>query len=410
MKSNFSFLSILLLALSLSFFQACSDIQGSTPDTDQVAEPDIPHMLPRAEGLGSPEERAQVAQSYDDQVAILRANPLDVKSRLTLASLFAQEARVTGEHPYYYPKALELLAPVMKRLDLSDEHRFQALYLQSSVLLSQHEFAEALKAGEAARQIFPRNAGIYGVLIDAQVELGNYEAAVQLSDQMVSMRPDLRSYSRISYLRELHGDPKGAIEAMKMAVSAGMPGYEQTSWCRVTLGQLEETYGSFDAAEMQYQIVLQERPDYPFAYAGLASVAQKRGQLEESMEWLEKAIAMIPEVGFFEQKAGLLAEMGEQEAADALVPQILEMIEEDLEGGHVMDLELAHVKLDLAGDAAGALAAVQAAEAKRPQNLEVQKILAQVYHAMGEKEKVATCVAAARRTGWQDPALLALEI
>lgn len=410
MKSNFSILSLFLLVTSLSLFQACSDIQGSAPSTEMVAEPEIPHMLPRAEGLGSPEERAQVAQTYDDQVAILRQSPVDAKARLTLASLFAQEARVTGEHPYYYPKALELLSPVLKRMDLSDEHRFQALYLQSSVLLSQHEFAAALKAGEAARQIFPRNAGIYGVLIDAQVELGNYEAAVQLSDKMVSMRPDLRSYSRISYLRELHGDPKGAIEAMKMAVSAGMPGYEQTSWCRVTLGQLEETYGSLEAAEMQYHIVLQERPEYPFAYAGLASVAQQRGELETAMEWLEKAIALIPEVGFFEQKSELLAAMGKQEAADALVPQILEMIEEDLAGGHIMDLELAQVKLDLAGDAEGALAAVKQAEAKRPQNLEVQKILAQVYAALGDKEKMATCAASARRTGWQDPALLALDI
>lgn len=53
----------------------------------------------------------------------------------------------------------------------------------------------------------------------------------------MSIRPDLRSYSRISYLREIYGDLDGAIEAMKLAVTAGYPGYEQTAWARLTLGK-----------------------------------------------------------------------------------------------------------------------------------------------------------------------------
>ena len=51
-----------------------------------------------------------------------------------------------------------------------------------------------------------------------------------MADKMVSIRPDLRSYSRISYLREIHGDMPGAIEAMKMAIQAGYPGYEDRAW------------------------------------------------------------------------------------------------------------------------------------------------------------------------------------
>ncbi len=43
-------------------------------------------------------------------------------------------------------------------------------------------------------------------------------------NRMVSIRPDIRSYSRISYLREIHGDIPGAIEAMELAVEAGAPG------------------------------------------------------------------------------------------------------------------------------------------------------------------------------------------
>ena len=53
---------------------------------------------------------------------------------------------------------------------------------------------------------------------------------------MVDIRPDIRSYSRVSYLREIYGDYPGAIEAMKMAVDAGVAGDEATEWARIQLG------------------------------------------------------------------------------------------------------------------------------------------------------------------------------
>jgi hypothetical protein len=46
---------------------------------------------------------------------------------------------------------------------------------------------------------------------------------------MMAIRPDLRSYSRVSYLREIFGDIPGAREAMLMAIQAGYPGQEETA-------------------------------------------------------------------------------------------------------------------------------------------------------------------------------------
>ena len=82
---------------------------------------------------------------------------------------------------------------------------------------------------------------------------------------MISIRPDIRSYSRIAYLREIHGDIPGAIEAMKMAVDAGAPGDENTEWCRVQLGKLYEKTGKIKEAEMHYAIALNNRQNYPYA-------------------------------------------------------------------------------------------------------------------------------------------------
>src|SRR6188472_100346 len=139
---------------------------------------------------------------------------------------------------------------------------FEALTLKSLLYMSQHHFAEGLHIAEKAQKINPYNALIYGMLVDGNVELGNYPAAVENSDKMDSIRPDLRSYARISYLREIYGDYPGAIEAMKLAVDAGAPGDESTEWSRVHLGQLYENTGDLENAAMNYNIALEERPGY----------------------------------------------------------------------------------------------------------------------------------------------------
>ena len=167
-------------------------------------------------------------------------DPAAKEPLLNLAYLFVQEARVTGEHPHYYPAALQVLDALLeKAFDPKNAHdldlKFRALSTKAGVELSLHEFAKAKKTGEAAIDLNPYNAAIYGVLVDAHVELGDYETAVEMADRMVAIRPDLRSYSRVSYLREIHGDVEGAIAAMTMAVKAGVPGTDQTSWALMTL-------------------------------------------------------------------------------------------------------------------------------------------------------------------------------
>ncbi len=81
-------------------------------------------------------------------------------------------------------------------------------------------------------------------MVDALVEMGEYERAVDAAQKMVDLRPDTASYSRVSYLRALHGDTKGAIDAMKMAAEAANPkNPESVAWCRVHLGDVLMNFG-----------------------------------------------------------------------------------------------------------------------------------------------------------------------
>ena len=132
----------------------------------------------------------------------IKKNPENLKSTIALAALFIQEARVTGDHAYYDLAAMKYIGEALKK----DSNNFEALTLKSLVQLSQHHFADGLITAQHAQKINPYNAFVYGIMVDGNVEMGNYTMAVENSDKMISIRPDIRSYSRIAYLREIHGD------------------------------------------------------------------------------------------------------------------------------------------------------------------------------------------------------------
>ena len=87
---------------------------------------------------------------------------------------------------------------------------------------------------------------------------------------MVDRKPNLAGYARVSYLRELHGDLTGAVEAMRLAVAAGGPAAENVAYVGALLGELERRRGRRAAARRAFQQALARRPGHPGAEAGLA--------------------------------------------------------------------------------------------------------------------------------------------
>ncbi len=368
----------------------------------QKAVAALPELLPRNSAIGTMEEQTFVYNTYQKLKSEIRRTPQAIKPRIQLAQLFMLEARATGEHGHYYPAALEMIESVLA-LNPEKDERFNALLLKASVKLSLHQFAEARDIASEAVQLNPYNGLIYGALVDAHVELGEYEEAVKMADKMNSIRPDLRSYARVSYLREIHGKVPGALEAMQLSVAAAPPGSEEAAWCRLTLGNLHETYGELNLAEAEYKTILTERENYPFAIAGLASVEQKKGNVKEAENLLKKACSIIPEVSFYHQLASLYGETGRKQQADSLVKEILEMLKDDEASGHRMGMEYAKVHLELTGDLGQALKYAGAEHALRPENIDANRALAQVYLAMGDWAKADLYSKKALRTQSMDP-------
>lgn len=388
------FLAILfILPVLLLGVSGCSD--STARDNAEGEDGQVPLALKeRVPGLDAGDYRL-VKEKADAFTARLKAHPNETDALIGLAQIFMYEARVTGDHPYYYPAALELI----DRALAGDPQNYEALVSKASVLLSLHSFSEALSVAEKSVAAMPDRAVGYGALVDANVELGRYAEAIEAADHMVALRPDLKSYSRISYLREIHGDNSGAIEAMKLAVDAGAPGSEEKAWARTTLGNLYLEGGNLEKAEREFRMASLERLDYPFALAGIARVYALGGQRDSAMEILDRALSLVPEFSFVETKADLYRAAGNHRVADSLVAVVEEMLAEDEASGHSMDRELAllyarhGIKTDEAVDRA------HRELARRPDNVQAQDMMAYVLLRSGEPEEADQFMRRARRMG-----------
>ena len=382
---------------------------GCTKTTTRTSDANsIPALLNRPQLISPEEEMGFMLDQYTKLSEKIKSNPKDIDSKLSLVELYMMEARISGEHGYYYPAALQVINDVMSQ-ELKDPTMYRALLDKSSVLLSLHQFEEARATGEKALQYNTYSADIYGVLVDANVELGHYEKAIEYADKMVSIRPDLRSYSRVSYLREIHGMVDEAIEALKMAVAAGYPGMEQTEWARLTLGHLYEKYGEQDSAMIQYATALAERPNYPFAIGAMARTYASMGNAQKADSLNEVARILIPQVSFFVDKATWEKSKGNASVANSLSKEILDMMADDEEAGHKMGIELAKVHLNLLNDSDNALKQAMTEYAVRPDNIDVNKLLADIFYAKGDQAKTQEHLKKALATGSKDPELKSLE-
>ncbi len=361
----------------------------------------VPPLFQRTGELSKADEWPRTIEKVDELKAKLTKDPNDVKARLQIATIYMAEARITGEHPYYYPAVLKILDGVLS----IDPRNFEATTFKASVKMSQHQFAEARDLAEQARQINPDNAYVYGVLVDANVELGDYEQAVAMSDKMQAMKPSLESYSRASYLREIYGSYPGAISAMQLAVDAGLPGSEPHCWSKNTLAHLYTVTGQLDKAEREYAEILAIRPSYAFAMGGQAHVQRLRKEYDKALTTLDKAATIMPEYSFHEEMAEIYALQGNEKKATDKYAEVVTMLDEDAQSGHAVDLEMCKLYTKL-GKLDSAAVYGQREYARRPKNIDVNQAMAAVALKKNDLKKAQEYMEVAMRTGSKSPELL----
>ena len=291
-----------------------------------------------------------------------------------LGHAYLQSARESGDGAY-----VDHAEQVFERALALDPNAFDAMNGMGLVFLTRHQFDTALDWSRRALAINPHRAATYGILVDAYLELGRYDAAIDAAQQMIDTRPDQASYSRVSYLRELHGDFDGAVEAMARATQAGSGNLENTAWTHVYLGHLFFHQGDLDAADRQYERALALVPNYGHALGGLGRTALARARYDQAVEHYETAVAVfgIPEYVIALGEAYQAA--GRTQEARTRFDEAIATLEAERAGGMDVDEELALLLLDHADDDARALTLARGAYDRRP-TIKNTSILAWALH------------------------------
>lgn len=370
--------------------------------------PRTPQLKERHGDLAAGGEWLNTKAAIEGLLAKLRADPNDQKSRLLLAQAYMQEARVTGDHPYYDGAATELLDEVLK----AEPENFEALCCKSSLCLTQHHFAQGLALAEQAVKLNPNSGFVYGLLTDANVEMGHYEEAIKMADKMNALRPELASYARASYLREIYGDVPGAIEAMDMAAKAGYIGLEQTEWTRVALGHLYEISGDTAHARAHYQMALLARPGYAYALAGLGRIAAAHKDYAKAIKLYQQARVTVKDYAFSDELTDLYRLNGQPAEADKMAKESIEMLasaaeeaDDNEQMGHYADRELAYAYVKT-NELDKALEHAKIEYERRPDNIDVNETMAWVHYKRGEFAEAQKYMQVARRTGSKNSVLL----
>jgi tetratricopeptide (TPR) repeat protein len=326
----------------------------------------------------------------------LKANPEDWQSYNELGLAYLQKARETGD-PTYYQKTEEALD---KALSFQPDD-YASISAKGALALARHEFALALEWGQKAKQLNPDRVYAYGVIADAQIELGRYAEAVETLQTMVDLRPDMTSYSRISYMRELHGDLDGALEMMQRAVDSGTPNSESTAWVRTQLGNLYFNTGKLEQAELEYQLTLENRPNYVYALAGLGRVRAAQGDMEQAIQLLNQAVGIMPLPEFVITLGDLYQASGQQEKANQQYKLVSAIERLYRANGVDLDMEIALFNADHDKSLEDTLALARKAYANRP-SIQGADALAWALYKTGNYQEAQIDSAEALHLGTKD--------
>jgi tetratricopeptide (TPR) repeat protein len=366
----------------------------------------IPIAAIRAVQRGDADAEPIVASAIDGERAVISAEralasrPDDPRALADLALAYLQRVRETAD-PAYYAKADDLVRRATSRDAGDPAVRIAA----AGLALGRHEFASALEHARSAAVRAPKAPIVHAAIVDALVELGRYDEAVAAAQVLVDLRPDLASLSRVSYLRELHGDLEGAIDAMRRAVAAGAPHGEATAWTDVQLGHLLFTAGDLAAAERAYESALTRVDAYPYALAGIARVRVAQGELAAAASLYERVARTLPLAEHFAALGDLSSLIGDTRRAEEQYA-LVEATQRLFAGSGVRtDVDLALFDLDHGRGAERALAAARAEYAVRP-SIHVAGALAWAEHHAGDRTSAARHIDEALRLGTKDALML----
>ena len=292
--------------------------------------------------------------------AVIRTHPSVAKPYLTLASLYLQKSRETSDSSYY-TKIIALMESAEK---LEPENPDIQATL-ASVSLGRHDFQGAKMYIDKAISRNDYVAAYYGLLGDADIELGRYREAVDAYQKMVNIRPSFNSWSRIAYVRELYGDTAGAQIALEEAINAGSAYPENIAWAYVELGKLQ-LRSDTEKAKESFTTALAILPTYSQAKEGFGKVSFAQNDVSEAEKQFTAAYNLLPLAQYSTDLGDLYLKTGDTVKAAQQYALTEAAFAQSRKGGVNTDLEEALFLADHDLRLTEALSLAESAYQKRP--------------------------------------------
>lgn len=344
--------------------------------------------------LPSIQGQAESIATLEQRVA---TNPDDVAGWRSLGIAYVRRSAEVGDPAFY-----RLAGQALDRAAALAPNDPLTLLAQGALAMSLHQFPEALELGTRATEELPSSADALGVRVDAQVELGRYDEAAVSLQGMLDLRPGLPALARASYLRELHGDVAGAVEAMTRAQEAGSSPFDVAT-VSALLGALQFQQGDLAGAGSTFDRALRTSPGLVLAEVGRAKVLAAGGEVGAAIDELKGVVERFPApqavilLGDLQQRLGQEAEASE---TYALVRAIATLQQS---AGQVVDLEMAVFEADQAEDLPRAVELARRAYEVRPANVYVNDALGWALLRSGDAAGAVAPMEQALRLGTADP-------
>ena len=267
--------------------------------------------------IPSPSESSPTGRALAEAIGKVREKNGAAPRWVNLGDALAQMLRDTADEKYYdyaetaYQYALKLQPSAV-----------DALTGMAWVTGGRHQFEQSREWANRALAIDPENAAACGILGDAALELGDYDAAYDHYQKMMDLKPDLSSWSRGAHLLHMTGDTAGAIDLMEKAIRAGAPFAENTAWCRAKLAMMHFSQGALLPAAQALERPLKAGSKNTHVLLAAGRIAAAREDFAAAAQYYRTLLEAGPNHDALVALGDLCAVQGDKDGAERYYEQI----------------------------------------------------------------------------------------
>lgn len=216
----------------------------------------------------------------------VQKNPQNSQAANELAAALIVRARESA-NPAYYRDAEDALAQGFR----VNADNFQLRKTQVALLLAEQKYVQGKEQATLLNRRVPDDAAVYGYLAEAQIALGDYDAADQSAQWMLNMLPNNVPGLLIGAdLRFVYGDAEGALEFLNQAQAEIPPTeFEELAWIANKIAAIRIETGKTAAAEQTLRHAQELFPGYRETLVNLAQVRLAEHRAGEAAALLMQA-------------------------------------------------------------------------------------------------------------------------